>query len=299
MIYTPVIPNLSAKDGKLLWAPTKSIWFILCILVSLFFGYSTFSRTNALISFAITVLTLSFGHSVGVHRGFIHDSFVSSLSFKRFLIYLGTLTSLGGPLSLRYLHDLRDWAQRNKACHNYFSHYDNILQDFIIQMNCTIRLKERQSFQYQNLYSEDKFIRFLDKTWILQQIPLILVFQYLGGFGLVVWGVFVRVSTCTIGHWLVGHFAHKKGELYRVVPSACVQGYNVPFISILTMGESLHNNHHANPESCKFSIQKGELDPGWWCILFLVSLGWIQSVNLPQLDENLFLKEIPSRKIPI
>ncbi|MGJ4746492.1 fatty acid desaturase [Leptospira sp. SA-E8] len=282
MIYSPEIKTLDPCDGRLAWAPTKSLLFITCLTVFLLFGYSTYSPTNTIVSFSLTIITLSFGHSVGLHRGMIHDSFSSSIQLKRFLIYLGVLTGLGGPLSLRYFHDLRDWAQRSKACHPYFCHYDNIFQDFLIQNNCTIQLKEKQIFRYENEYGQDKVILFLEKTWLWQQVPIIALFGYLGGLGLVVWGVFGRLFTCILGHWLVGHYAHKKGELVRVVPGACTQGYNVPFISLLTMGESLHNNHHAFPESSKFSLQKGELDPGWWCIRFLSSIGWIKTANVAE-----------------
>lgn len=282
MIYSPEIKTLDPCEGKIVWAPTKSLLFIFSISIFLIFGYSTYSTSNALASFSLTILTLSFGHSVGIHRGLIHDSFSSSIGLKRFLTYLGVLTGLGGPLSLRYLHDLRDWAQRSKACHPFFCHYDNVFKDFLIQMNCTIRLQQHQTFHYENRYGDDKIIQFLEKTWLLQQIPLIAIFAYVGGFGLVVWGIFARTSTCILGHWLVGHYAHKKGEMVRVVPDACTQGYNVPFISLLTMGESLHNNHHAFPESSKFSLQKGELDPGWWCIQFLSLFGWIKTVNVAE-----------------
>jgi stearoyl-CoA desaturase (delta-9 desaturase) len=34
--------------------------------------------------------------------------------------------------------------------------------------------------------------------------------------------------------------------------------------SILTCGEALHNNHHHIQNSARFSMEKGELDPGWW-----------------------------------
>ncbi|TGL58505.1 fatty acid desaturase [Leptospira sarikeiensis] len=286
MIYSPEIQNLDPRQGKLHWAPTKSLLFLTSLTIFLSLGYSTYSLRNSIVSFLLSIITLSFGHSVGLHRGILHDSYSAPIQLKRTLLYLGVLTGFGGPLSLRYFHDLRDWAQRSEACHPYFCHYDNVFQDFIIQNNFTIKMEKEQTFRYENDYGEDKFIQFLEKTWLWQQLPIIALFAYFGGLGLVVWGVFGRITACTIGNWLVSHYAHKKGELHRVVPNACTQGYNIPFISLLTMGESLHNNHHAFPESSKFSLQKWEMDPGWWCIKFLSLFGWIRSANIASIEAN-------------
>lgn len=44
---------------------------------------------------------------------------------------------------------------------------------------------------------------------------------------------------------------------------------NIKFLSWLTGGESLHNNHHANPRSPKFSVEPDESDPAWPIIKWL------------------------------
>jgi stearoyl-CoA desaturase (delta-9 desaturase) len=46
---------------------------------------------------------------------------------------------------------------------------------------------------------------------------------------------------------------------------------NVQLLALVTAGEGLHNNHHAAPTSARFSLQRGELDPGWWVIRTLAS----------------------------
>jgi stearoyl-CoA desaturase (delta-9 desaturase) len=45
--------------------------------------------------------------------------------------------------------------------------------------------------------------------------------------------------------------------------------YNLQWLAWLTMGEGLHNNHHAAPTSARFSLQVGEADPGWWIVALL------------------------------
>jgi stearoyl-CoA desaturase (Delta-9 desaturase) len=38
---------------------------------------------------------------------------------------------------------------------------------------------------------------------------------------------------------------------------------NSVLLAWVTGGESLHNNHHANPRSPRFSVRSGEVDPSW------------------------------------
>ena len=47
---------------------------------------------------------------------------------------------------------------------------------------------------------------------------------------------------------------------------------NGQFLALLTAGEGLHTNHHAAPTSARFSLRRGELDPGWWIVRTLRGL---------------------------
>jgi stearoyl-CoA desaturase (delta-9 desaturase) len=65
------------------------------------------------------------------------------------------------------------------------------------------------------------------------------------------------------------------------VHGAAVQGRNVRFTSLLTMGECWHNNHHAFPGSARLGLLPGEWDPGWWALCMLRRLGLVWSLRLP------------------
>jgi fatty-acid desaturase len=97
----------------------------------------------------------------------------------------------------------------------------------------------------------------------------------------VFWGVCARVSAGVLGHWLIGHFAHNHGGQPIEVRGAAVQGRNIPFTSLLTMGECWHNNHHAFPGSARLGWRRGEWDPGWWALLLLRRLGFVWGLRLP------------------
>lgn len=44
---------------------------------------------------------------------------------------------------------------------------------------------------------------------------------------------------------------------------------NLQWLALLTMGEGLHNNHHAAPTSAKFSLSRRQIDPAWVAISLL------------------------------
>ncbi len=46
---------------------------------------------------------------------------------------------------------------------------------------------------------------------------------------------------------------------------------NLQWLAFCTMGEGLHNNHHAAPSSPRLSHRRRELDPGWWVIRTLAA----------------------------
>lgn len=48
---------------------------------------------------------------------------------------------------------------------------------------------------------------------------------------------------------------------------------NNQWLAWLTMGEGLHNNHHAAPTAARLSFRRGEVDPGWWVVWLLDRTG--------------------------
>jgi stearoyl-CoA desaturase (delta-9 desaturase) len=103
----------------------------------------------------------------------------------------------------------------------------------------------------------------------------------------------VRVAVSVSGHWLVGHFAHRRGGQSWIVEGAAAQGYNVAVAGLISMGESWHNNHHAFPGSAKFGLLPGQVDPGWWLILAFARLGLAWNIRTPEsLPERAALRRV-------
>ncbi len=57
--------------------------------------------------------------------------------------------------------------------------------------------------------------------------------------------------------------------------------YNSRALAWLTAGESLHNNHHAQPRAPKFSVRRFEFDPSWLVIRALAAVRLAVIVGTP------------------
>lgn len=267
--------------GKVRWSPVKSLWWTCMACISLVGGWITFSWGAFALFLCATATVLLFGHSLGSHRKLIHDSFGCPKWLEYALVYAGVQVGLAGPLGLLAQHNLRDYAQRQPDCHDFLRHGKSFWQDGWRQLHCDLALDDPPVLPLPESVSQDRFYRFLEWTWMLQQIPPALLLYALGGWPFVIWGVCARITAGVTGHWLIGYFAHNHGGMHQVVDGAAVQGHNVKFASLLTMGESWHNNHHAWPGSAKLGLYPGEWDPGWWVLVLLERAGWVWRLRLP------------------
>jgi fatty-acid desaturase len=275
-------PGDTATAGRVIWAPAKSIWTTALTLTAVVGAPLTVTGDAVLLFLATTAITICAGHSVGMHRLLIHRSFKVPKWLEYILVYLGTLVGMAGPFGMIAAHDIRDWAQRQRNCHPLFSHRQSFFADAWWQMHCVVKLKTPPRFVIEDEIRNDRFYRFLEATWMAQQLPWAIAFFALGGLPWAIWGIAVRVSISLTGHWLVGHFAHRRGQQKWVVDGVAVQGYNIPYISLLTFGENWHGNHHAFPGSARLGLERGELDPGWWFIQVLRKLGLARDVKEPR-----------------
>lgn len=281
------LESAGAGEGTVKWAPAKSVWMTVMTASAVIFAPLTFSWQAFGVFLVLTAVTLCAGHSVGMHRRLIHNSFSCPLWLEYLLVYLGVLVGMAGPFGMMRQHDLRDWAQRQKRCHDYLCHRRGILTDYLWQVHCDIVLKHPPEFVLENRLVNDRFYDWMERTWILQQGPLALALYLLGGWSFVVWGVALRVAVSVTGHWLVGHYAHHEyretgGDMSWRVTNASVQGRDVRIAGLISMGESWHNNHHAFPGSAKIGLLPGQPDPGWWFIRLLERFGLAHNIVTPE-----------------
>jgi len=267
--------------GAIRWAPAKSLWIGSMTLAALVLGPISLTPGAFVIFVVGSGATLLAGHSVGMHRRLIHNSFQCPLWLEYLCVYLGVLVGMAGPIGMTRVHDLRDWAQRQPACHDYFGHRGGFWRDGWRQLHCDLILESPPRFVPEQRIAGDAVYVWLERTWMLQQLPWAILFFALGGLPWLVWGICARVAVCVTGHWLVGHFAHRQGEQHWIVEGASVQGFDIRVAGLISMGESWHNNHHAFPGSARLGLEPGQIDLGWTLLMAFRRLGLAWDIVTP------------------
>lgn len=273
-------PGADPVQGRVRWDPAHSLWNGGMMLASLTLTPFLTTPAAVIVGIALTGVMLLLGHSVGFHRLLIHGSFQTTPTLRALLIWCGTVAGMSGPIWIVKTHDLRDWAQRQDACHDYLAHRQPMLLDAWWQLHCRLDLDHPPRFDV-SVLEATPFIRWLERTWMLHQLPVAGVLFWLGGWPFVVWGVCVRVVLTVHGHWLVGHLAHNRGPQSWQVAGAGVQAHDVPWAGLITMGEAWHNNHHAYPGSARIGLRPGQSDWGFAFIAGLERLGLAWDICLP------------------
>jgi len=246
------------------------------VLAPLFFTWGAVA-----VCMVLLLVTICTGHSVGFHRRLIHRSFQCPKWLERLLVYSGTLVGMQGPLWMIRSHDTRDWAQRQRACHPYLRHGSGLLRDAYWQLHCRFDLKRGPDFDPGPGIGDDPFYQFLQRTWMLQQLPVALLLFLIGGVPWVIWAVCVRVTVGVSMHWYIGYLCHTQEPQYWIVDEGAVQAHNVAWAAFPSMGESWHNNHHAFPASARHGMYPGQSDLGFEFIRFLERCGLAWDIQTP------------------
>ena len=277
--------DANACQGTVQFDIKKSVWNLGMLFCAVCFAPSTVSFSSVILFLVLTYTSLLVGHSAGMHRMMIHRAFECKQPVERILIYIGVLVGMSGPHGIIAIHDLRDWAQRQPKCHEFFSHEKPFLYDLWWQLTSKFNFSNPPIVHIEAKYSQDPFYVHLERFWQLHQLLFAILLYAIGGWSFVVWGIFVRVSVSIIGHWAITYVCHNPGPGKWRVKNAAVQASNIPGLGLLTYGECWHNNHHAFPESARIGLEQGQHDPCWAFITLMRRFGLAYNIGLPR-DKN-------------
>ena len=277
-----ITDQVDPMAGTVTWDPARSLWNGGMMLASLVLAPLYWTWGSITVFVVLLLITMCTGHSVGFHRRLIHRTFQCRKWVERVLVWSGTLVGMHGPFWVIQSHDFRDWAQRQPNCHPFLRHGQGPLKDAWWNLHCRLRLHTPPAFDPGPGIADDRFYQFLQRTWMLQQLPLALVLYAIGGGPWVVWGICVRVTVGVSMHWFVGYICHTHGPQSWLVDEGAIQAHNVPWAALPSMGESWHNNHHAFPASARHGLYPGQTDIGYQFVLLLERLGLAWNIQTPE-----------------
>lgn len=102
-----------------------------------------------------------------------------------------------------------------------------------------------------------------NRPWLGLGIGITMLIVVLGPVAGVI-AAAVHMNFYLAGSAAVNAIGHHFGR--RSYPN---EATNLQWLAFLTMGEGLHNNHHAAPSSPRLSHRRSEIDPGWWVVRLL------------------------------
>jgi fatty-acid desaturase len=240
----------------------------------------TFSLGALAALLILLFLTACLGWSVGLHRCIIHRSFDCPRWMTYGLAYLGTLAGIGGPCYTYQSHNARDYYQSLPDGPDVSGYRRNFLYSYYSLLLRTPYPSGAQPVPVD--VRNDAVFRFLDRTNLLNQIPVAFVLYLIGGWPYVIWGVILRIALLFDLFAAVNYFCHTTGYRTFQISGCTHEGRNHIVLGILGMGEGWHNNHHAYPSSARIGLCWWEIDLGYLSILVLQALGLAWEVKTPR-----------------
>ena len=264
----------SQKGAGINWNTTIFlVIFHLGAIAALF----TFSWPALIVALALWWVSGSLGIGIGFHRLLTHRGFKTPKFVEYFLTFCGTLALQGGPIywitTHRLHHAFTDapgdpHSPRDGA---YWSH-----MGWMVQGTAQTHDEETRR-RYAPDLMNDRFHSFMNKVWWVPIIISAVLLLAFGGWTMLLWCVFLRVTAQLHFTWLVNSATHIWGSRRYQTHDDSTNNW---WVALLTFGEGWHNNHHAHPRAARHGVAWYEVDTNWWTIRTMQMLGLAKSIKL-------------------
>ena len=267
----------------------NTIFFVSLFHIFAVTALFTFSWQNLIAGLITWWVAGSWGIGIGYHRQLTHRGFKSSKWLERFFAACGTLALQSGPLAWVTTHRVHHaFTETDKDPHSprngtYWSHIGWIFRGTAQnQSEATVQ-------RYSPDLLRDRFMVFLNNYYYLTTIIVAVALFLIGGWTMVLWGIFLRTVCGWHFTWLVNSATHLWGSRRFDTRD---DSRNNGLVAAVTFGEGWHNNHHAYPRSARHGLTWKEFDVNWVQIRILEKLGLLKDVyayelvkdEQPQLD---------------
>jgi stearoyl-CoA desaturase (delta-9 desaturase) len=277
---SPLIVNPLSRF-KLRIAGTSINWDTLTFMIIFHAGalgaLFMFSWKAVAVTAALWWVSHSLGVGVGFHRLLTHRGFKTPKAIEYFLTLCGALSLESGPISwvathrMHHAHTDREGDPHSPRDGGWWSHIGWIL----------VGTAQQHPPPALRLYApdliKDRFHVWLDRWYYLPLSILGFGLFAADGWGVMLWGVCLRVVVGWHFTWLVNSATHMWGTRRFKTRDDSTNSW---WVALLTFGEGWHNNHHAHPAAARHGLRWYEIDVNWYGIRALQLVGLAKSVKL-------------------
>jgi stearoyl-CoA desaturase (delta-9 desaturase) len=244
--------------------------------------------TSNLIEFGLFWFLALVGVICGSHRLLSHKSFIPVKPLKQLLVILASMGGQGPPVV---------WAAFHRRHHQLTDKegdpHTPTLHDLKLKGVFHAAFGWMRRHEYPNLMAyvpdllRDEEIVVVNRhyyRWVAltMVLPAFMEFAIIGDpIGLLTgflwgWGVRSFVISSTIGY--INSLNHLVGRREFATRD---NSRNHWWMTLFTLGESFHNNHHAFPSSAYVGLKVANLDIGYGLIRLWELMGWVSQVQRP------------------
>ena len=232
------------------------------------------------------------GITVGFHRYFTHGSFKAKRRCASRSPIAGTL-AIEGPV-IRWVADHRKhhaFSDNDGDPHSPWRYGDDprslIKGLYYAHIGWLFDVEQARPDRYAPDLVADKDIVLISRLFLWLTAVSLLIPPLVGGLwgwswhGALTaffWASLVRVALLHHVTWSINSICHAIGTTPFNTRD---RSGNVWWLAILSMGESWHNLHHADPTAARHGVLPGQLDSTARIIRWFEQLGWASNVRWP------------------
>ncbi len=264
--------TLEQHDLSINW---NTLAFLVLFHIGAVAALFAFSWANLAAGVFLWWLAGSLGIGIAYHRLLTHRGFKAPKWLEYTLSVFGTLALQSGPLTWVTTHRIHHaFTETDRDPHSprngtYWSH-----------MGWIIRGKAQQQTwadmqRYCPDFANDRFHQWINNYYYIPIIIVAVALFLIGGWTMVLWGVFLKTVVGWHFTWLVNSATHLWGTRRFETRD---DSRNNALIAAITWGEGWHNNHHAYPRSAKHGLAWYEFDINWITIRLFEAVGLVTDV---------------------
>ena len=295
---TATAPGTVLLDDKQERFQRRAILLITVVpfLGFLFAAWSTWGNGLSAVDagiFLFMYMLTGLGVTVGYHRCLTHGSFESKPALRAFLAIAGSMSVEGSVISWVSAHR-RHHAFSDREGDPHSPHLDEgpglkgVMKGLHhAHMGWLFDSEKTSAERWAPDLLKEPMMAKIDKAFLPLLVAtlalpallgLVITQTWAGALSAFLWGGLARIFLLHHVTWSVNSICHFYGKTPFKTRDFSTNNW---LLSVVSFGESWHNNHHAFPTSARHGILKGQVDLSARVISVFEKLGWVRNVKLP------------------